>query len=354
VTNLICKKLPLGSLLALRETCKTTRKWVDVENTSTLTEALKEIQIVLFTLGVDLARFLREVQNLPFSNFSLYIQSVDTYGKRDVIQFMERYGPITRRLSVSSFWQCASDAEWDFYEGLPVLEKLHIEEMVLPLSGATRIPSCIQKLTFLEISYSEEFGAENVTPYCFQLFEAAKELQTFTPCSVGYLDSLMDEEPDDESILGKYLRHFIESWERRRAGLGREGDETLKAIDWYNVGSYFDDWFEHNLPLWLVLIRKILNCPANIMMHRVSSEMLDCVEEQLPLWSQFAERTVSLDPMKWNAKYVEIAMPNLEVLWKLDDEAAGARRDLDPDFSHPEWPKLKEIHTGEVGLDLVK
>jgi hypothetical protein len=354
VTNLICKKLPLGSLLALRETCKTTRKWVDVENRSTLTEALKEIQIVLRMLGSDLGRFLSEVQNLPFSNFNLRIQSVENYGKGNVIKFMERYAPIIQRLTVSSFWKCTSDAEWGFYEGLQVLEKLHIEEMVLPSSGTTsRIPPCIQKLKLLEILNSEEFEAENVIPYCFQLFETAKELQTFTPCSVSYFNSLMDEKTNDQSLLETYLRHFIESWERRRAGLGREGgDETLKAINWCYI--YFDGYFEQVLPLWFELLRKILHHPANILMHHVSSEMLDCVEEQLPLWNQFVERIVSLNPMKWSAKYVEMEMPNLDHFCVLDDEAAGAR-DLDPeDFSHPEWPKLKAIYTGQEGLDLVK
>jgi hypothetical protein len=328
---------------------------VDVENRSTLTEALKEIQIKLRMLG-DLSRFLKEVTNLPFSSFSLNVQSVDNYRNRHFIQFMERYAPIVRRLTVQYFWKCASDGEWDFYESLQVLNQLVIHNMVLSSSGtASRIPSCIQKLKLLDISSSEEFGGENVIPYCFQLFETAKELESFTPCSMNYFDSLMNEETQDDSSLEKHLRHFIESWERRRAGLGRDGDyETLKAIDWYNVGSDFDLWFDRdrNLPLWSVLTRKILDCPSNIRMHRVFSVMLDCVEEQLPLWSQFAERTVSLDPMKWTANYVEIAMPNLEVLWNLGDEAAGTR-DLDPDFSHPEWPKLKEIHTytGEVGLD---
>jgi hypothetical protein len=352
VANLICKKLPLGSLLALRETCKTTRKWVDVENRSTLTEALKEIQIVLRMLGSDLSRFLSEVQKLPFSNFNLRIQSVENYGKRDVVQFLERYGPLIQRLTVSSFWKCGSDAEWDFYEGLTVLEKLQIEEMLLPSSGTTsRIPSCIHKLKLLEISSSEEFGGENVIPYCFQLFETAKELQTFTPCSVSYFDSRMDEEPEDVSSLDKYLLHFIESWERRAGGYGREGDETLKAMDWTYIS--FDGCFDFVLPLWFELLRKILHHPSNIMMHHVSSEMLDCVEEQLPLWSQFVERTVSLNPMKWSAKYLEMEMPNLDHFLVLGDEAARARHLHPAHFSHPEWPKLKAIYTREVGLDLV-
>jgi hypothetical protein len=357
VASLICKELPLGSLLALRETCKTTREWVDVENKSTLTEALKEIQIELRMLS-NLSRFLEEVPNLPFSSFSLNVQSVDNYRNRDVIQFMERYAPIIRRLSVSSFWKCASDSEWDFYEGLTVLEQLVINEMPLSSSGKARIPTCIQKLKLLEISSSEEeFGGENVIPYCFQLFETAKELETFTPCSVGYFDSLMDEETNDKSSLEKYLRHFIESWERRRAGLAREGVETLKAINWQHVGSYYELWFKHVQPLWLELIRKILNHPANIMMHRVSSSMLEFVQDEFQIQRRFADRIVSFGRVELFALNVE--MPNLEVLWKVYNGYNVRHIDLvlDPYFSHPEWPKLKEIYTGNecgLGLDLVK
>jgi hypothetical protein len=61
---------------------------VDVENRSTLTEALKEVHIEFEVLG-DLASFLKEVRNLPFSNFSLNVETVDYYRKHDVIQFME-------------------------------------------------------------------------------------------------------------------------------------------------------------------------------------------------------------------------------------------------------------------------
>jgi hypothetical protein len=304
-------------------------------------EALKEIKIELRLLS-NLSRFLKEVRSLPFSNFSLNVQSVDNYRNRHVIQFMERFAPIVRRLMVSSFWKCASDGEWDFYESLQVLKQLIIDKMVLSSSGTTRIPSCIQKLKLLDISSSEEFGGENVIPYCFQLFEAAKELETFTPCSVAYLDSLMDEHRKNESSLEKYLRHFMGSWERRRAGLGREGDETLKAIDWYKVGSYFDEWFPYVRPLWLELIRKILDCPANIMMHDMSSQMLEFVQEE----SQILGRIVSsFGPFKVFPLNVE--MPNLEI-WTLHN---GVRF---PHFSHPEWPKLREIYTSGIGLDLVK
>jgi hypothetical protein len=343
VASLICKDLPLGSLLALRETCKMTREWVEVANKSTLTEALKEIKVELRRLS-DLGRFLKEVRSLPFSNFSLNVESVDYYGNQNVIQFMERYAPIIRRLSVSCFWKCVSDAEWDFHEGLKVLEQLVINEMVLSSSGKARIPSRIQKPKSLEISSSEEFGAENVIPYSFQLFE------TFTPCSVGYIDSLMDEQTQDNLLLAKFLRHFIESWERRRAGFGSEGDENLKAINWYNVGSYYENWFIHVLPVWLELIRNILDCPTNIMMHRVSWVMLEFKEEELQIWRRFADRIVSFGLAELFALNVE--MSNLEVIWKL---ANGDVRHTnpDPDFSHPEWPKLKGIHTMKLGLKLV-
>jgi hypothetical protein len=343
VTNLICKKLPLGSLLALRETCKTTRKWVDVDNRSTLTEALKEIQIVLRMLG-DLSRFLKEVRYLPFSNFSLNVQSVDNYRNRHVIQFMERYAPIVRRLKVSSFWKCASDGELDFYESLQVLKQLVIVKIALCSSGtASRIPSCIQKLKFLEISSSEEFGAKNAIPYCFQLFETAKELETFTPCSVAFIDSRMDEETKDKWSFEKYLRHFIESWERRAAGLGREGDETLKAMDWYNVGSCYEHWFNCTVQVWLELFRKILDHPANIIMHRVSSEMVKFVEEESQIWRRIVS---SFGPFECFPLNVE--MPNLEI-WTLHNDVFFRRY-----FSHPKWPKLREIYTSECGLDLVK
>jgi hypothetical protein len=348
VASLICKKLPLGSLLALRETCKTTREWVDVENRSTLTEALKEIKIELGMPG-DLSRFLSEVRNLPFSNFKLNIQSCDNYWNRHVIQFLDRYGPIARRLTVSSFWKCASDVEWYFYESLQSLEQLVIDEMVLPSSGVARIPSCIQKIKLLDISSSsEEFEIENDIPYCFQLFEAAKELETFTPCAVVYFDSLCGEEINDQTSLEKYLRHFMESWERRSAGLGSVGDETLQTINWYNVGVYYDDWFEFVLPMWLTFIRKLLDCPANIMMHRVSSEMLGFEEDQPQLWSQFAERIVSCGPIEWIALNAKI--PNLEI-WKLHN--ADNFRATFSDFGHPEWPKLKEIYTDDCAINLV-
>jgi hypothetical protein len=64
VASLICKELPLVSLLALRQTCKTKREWVDIENKTELTEALKEIIIELPTLR-DLGRFLQKFQACP-------------------------------------------------------------------------------------------------------------------------------------------------------------------------------------------------------------------------------------------------------------------------------------------------
>jgi hypothetical protein len=69
-----------------------------------------------------------------------------------------------------------------------------------------------------------------------------------------------------------------------------------------------------------------------------------------PLWREFAERVVSFGPVLWSAKYEE--MPNLEVIRKLDDRGVRSR-DLDRYFSHPKWPKLKEIYTGRAGLHLV-
>jgi hypothetical protein len=107
VARLICKELPLGSLLALRETCKTTRELVDIDNKTALTEALKEINIELPTLR-DLGRFIIES---CFSCFSLQIHSIEYYGNREVTHSMQRVGHIIRRLTVSSFWKCASDAE---------------------------------------------------------------------------------------------------------------------------------------------------------------------------------------------------------------------------------------------------
>jgi hypothetical protein len=352
VASLICKELPLGSLLALRETCKTTREWVDVENRSTLTEAMKEVKIDFRVLS-DLASFLKEVRNLPFSNFSLNVRSIRYYGKCLVIQFMERYGPIIRRLSVSSFWKCASDAEWEFYEGLTVLEQLVIDEIALPSSGKARIPSCIQKLKLLDISSAEEFGTPNAIPYCFRLLKKARELETFTPCYIVYLDSFREEEDDDEdSKFKKYLRHFMSAWDRRRAGLSSDGDETLKVMNLYQIGFNYDHSLFDVKRLWQQFIQKILDCPSNIMLHRVSSNMLECVkvQRQRPLLRRFAERVVSLGPVLWSAKYEE--MPNLEVIWKLDDSDVRSR-DLDRHFSHPKWPKLKQIYTGGVGLNQV-
>jgi hypothetical protein len=310
VVNLICRKLPLGSLLALRETCKTTREWVDVENRSTLTEALKEVDIEIGFLG-DLGRFLREVPNLPFSNFSLHgysITSVEDFGNRDVIQFMERYGPIIRRLAIAAFWKCACDAEWSFYEGLKVLEDLCIGRIETPLSGSARIPSCIQKLKLLEISSSEEPTDPNDIPYCFQLFEKAKELETFIPWNLALanVDSSIDEEGGDEDSdmsFKKHLRYFMSALDRRAEGFGNKG-ETLKTVDLSPIEFNFNDEIVFDVqPQWLEFIQKILNCPANMMLRRVSSNMLNCVKEQLPLcFRQFAERIVSLDTVEWSPR----------------------------------------------------
>jgi hypothetical protein len=356
VANVICRKLPLGALLALRETCTTTLEWVDIDNRSIFTEKLKDIEIKLMAKN-DLNRFLKQVPRLPLSNFDLQsIKSCTDYSHPSVLKFIQRFGPIIRNLTVPFFWKCVSEEEFNFYQGLKVLEQCVIKMVRLgsPLptdEKSNRIPSFIRKLKLLDISSSEELflgdDDPDVIPYCFQLFENARELETFAPCHVIYLDpSVKAKNKKRVGLYGRYFRQLLDAWESREHNNGG----TIKAMNFHHINnSEFETYLRlrEKPDLWLEFVQKILHSPSNIMLHHVSSETLQSLGEQLR--RRLGERIVSLDPFQWSARDVE--MPNLEVICMVDDDGDVTFRDPNENAHHPKWPKAKEINFGEIWDD---
>jgi hypothetical protein len=274
------------------------------------------------------------------------------------MQFMQRHGPIIRRLTVSSYWKCASDDELDFYEGLRVLEQLVIGEMkrVGPPCKASRIPSCIPKLKLLDISSSEELRDTTVIPYCFELFERAMDLESFAPCYIFYesFGPATEVEDVEHRIVSapKYLQHFIESLERRKVGVGK-GDKLLKVMNLNEIGFYYEGYMFNNYSRWLEFVRTILNYPSNIMLHGISSGMLKYLRTEPELCRRFAHRIVSFSQLKWSGNHLDT--PNLEIIWKVDrSNARNGHFNLYRVLFHPEWSKLQEIHTGVAGISTVR
>jgi hypothetical protein len=345
VTALIAK-LPLGSLLTLRVTCKTTRKWVDLDHQSILAERLKDIQVAPRTWSRCGRTFEELPAALPFSNFDLHLPAPEMYETPGVIGFRRRFGQHIRQLEVYSFWKCKLEGEWDFFESLVNLEQLTIHKITTrPYDSSTpsRIPhSSIQNLKSLSIRQSEGLeDPKSVVPYSLQMFENALKLETFAP---AYVTRIVEDGSFSQGFRNN-LQWFLHSWDRRTSKLSAtNGKETLANIKlWECLQRDYrkNDTITENFPDWIEFVRRLLQSSPEINLGNVTPAMLVSLKDEPDeLQRRFADRIVSIQSLKWSIRTFEL--PNLEELFGFDSVLEPI---IDDGSVHPQWPKLNKLRT---------
>jgi hypothetical protein len=336
-------KLPLGSLLALRGSCKTTQKWVDVDYRSVLSEHLKNIQIAWCACGHGDGdckhKTRKEVPDLPFSNFCVYITAPEEYEKPEFIRFREGFGPSILKLSVDSFWKCNTPGEREFFESLNRLEQLKIYQIFTtgPSDSKSRIPSSIRNLNSLTIYEPEKWDDHTSVPYSFQMFANARNLKIFESPYV----KTVEEIPASDAFRNN-LRWFLDSWERRiKVSNGMETLTDITLLSWAKDGITTE-----NLSDWIQFVRWLLQSSSEIRFRDVTSDMLDSLKDEPDeLQKRFADRIVSIRGFKWSIRNLE--MSNLEEIF-LFDLPLFSDQNVDQSLIHPQWPKLKKITTGLI------
>jgi hypothetical protein len=345
VTALIAK-LPLGSLLALRVTCKTTRKWVDADHQSILAERLKDIRVSPRTWSRTGRTFEELPAALPFSNFDLQLPAPEMYETPEFIGLRRRFGPHIRQLEVYSFWKCKLEGEWDFFESLVNLEQLTIHKISTRPYDSTpsRIPnSSIRNLKSLTIRQSEQLeDPASVHPYSLQMFETALKLETFAP---AYVTRIVENESFSQGFRNN-LEWFSQSWDRRTTNLlATNGKETLRNIKlWECLQSHYreDATITENFPDWIEFVRRLLDQSSpEIKLGNVTPAMLVSLKDEPDeLQRRFADRIVSIQSFKWSMRNFEL--PNLEELLGFDSVPEPI---IDDGSVHPQWPKLNKLAT---------